>query len=94
MSGFGEWLLSIVRDILQFLIDIPLHVAQWLWEAVLKLLSTDFITGLITSATQLLSQIDPGIWYFMDFLQVPFGITVCFSALLMRFLIRRIPFIG
>lgn len=94
MSAFGHWLLSILQDILQFIADIPVAVADWLYQALLDLISTSFIVGIIQSAAQIFSAIDPSVWYFLNIMQVPFGISVVTSAYLLRFLVRRIPLIG
>lgn len=94
MTGFSDWLLSILQDILQFFVDAVVAVADWLYQALLDLISTSFIVGLITSAGELFAAIDPSVWYFMNIFQIPFGITVITSAYLLRFLVRRIPFIG
>ncbi|WP_307941535.1 DUF2523 family protein [Pseudomonas mosselii] len=94
MSGFGEWLLSILQQIIQFLADIVIAVADWLWQAMLSLISSSSIVGLIEVAGGLFESIDPSVWYFMSIFQIPYGITVVLSAYVLRFLIRRIPFIG
>lgn len=94
MTGFGDWLLSILQEILQFFVDAVVAIADWLYQALLDLISTSFIVGLITSAGELFTAIDPSVWYFMNIFQIPFGITVITSAYLLRFLVRRIPFIG
>lgn len=94
MTGFSDWLLSILQDILQFFVDAVVAVADWLYQALLDLISTSFIVGLITSAGDLFTAIDPSVWYFMSIFEIPFGISVVSSAYLLRFLVRRIPFIG
>ncbi|SDT62376.1 DUF2523 family protein [Pseudomonas prosekii] len=94
MTGFGDWLLSILQEILQFFVDAVVTIADWLYQALLDLISTSFIVGLISSAGELFTAIDPSVWYFLNIMQIPFGITVVSSAYLLRFLVRRIPFIG
>ncbi|QHF44945.1 hypothetical protein PspS35_14715 [Pseudomonas sp. S35] len=94
MSAFGDWLLSILREILQFFVDLIIQVADWLWQSLLELISSSFIMGLLTSSGELFTNISPSVWYFMNLMQLPFGITVVSSAYLLRFLVRRIPFIG
>lgn len=94
MSSFGEWLLSILQQILQFFADIVIAVADWLWQAVLSLISSNTIIGVIEVAGGLFESIDPSVWYFMSMFQIPYGITVVLGAYVLRFLIRRIPFIG
>lgn len=36
----------------------------------------------------------PGMWYFIDYVHLDVGISLTLSALVVRFLIRRIPFVG
>ncbi|WNF58474.1 DUF2523 family protein [Pseudomonas sp. SG20052] len=94
MTAFSDWLLSIFQEILQFFIDAVVSIADWLYQALLDLISTSFIVALITNAGELFTAIDPSVWYFLNIFQIPFGITVVTSAYMLRFLVRRIPFIG
>lgn len=51
--------------------------------------------GLSPSAlTNLLSQLPAGTWYWLDLFSFTQGACLIFSAMVYRFLIRRIPFIG
>ncbi len=58
------------------------------------------IAGLIapfigTSAlTAAFSGISAGVWWFLDFCQLAFGVPLLISAWVTRFIIRRIPFVG
>lgn len=36
----------------------------------------------------------PGIWFFLDFFNLAFGVPLLISAFVARFLIRRLPVIG
>ncbi len=38
--------------------------------------------------------LSPGVWFFLDFFQIPVGAPMLLSAFVTRFLIRRIPVIG
>lgn len=40
------------------------------------------------------SAIGPGVWFFLDFFQLGYGVPLVISAYVARFLIRRLPFIG
>lgn len=42
----------------------------------------------------LFNNLPSDMWYFLELLKVPFGITLFISAMLARFIIRRIPVIG
>lgn len=43
---------------------------------------------------QLFNSLPNDMWYFLELLEIPFGISLYISAMLARFIIRRIPVIG
>lgn len=47
--------------------------------------------GGLTSA---FSAVGPGVWFFLDFFQLGYGLPLVISAYVARFLIRRLPVIG
>lgn len=47
--------------------------------------------GGLTSA---FGAVSPGVWYFLDFFQLGYGLPLVLSAYIARFLIRRLPLIG
>ena len=42
----------------------------------------------------LFNNLPSDMWYFLELLKVPFGVTLFISTMLARFIIRRIPVIG
>jgi len=48
----------------------------------------------VSSLTSAFTGIPPGVWFFADFLQIGFGVPLCLSAYVTRFVIRRLPVIG
>lgn len=48
-------------------------------------------TGSLSSA---FSGLGSGVWYFVDFFNVSYGLPLVISAYVARFLIRRLPLIG
>ena len=42
----------------------------------------------------LFNNLPSDMWYFLELLKVPFGVTLFISAMFARFIIRRIPVIG
>lgn len=48
-------------------------------------------TGGLTSA---FSGIPSGVWYFLDMMQIGYGLPLLIAAYVSRFLIRRLPVIG
>lgn len=51
-----------------------------------------FISG--GSLTSAFSVLPAGVWYFLDFFNLAFGVPLILSAYVARFLIRRLPVIG
>lgn len=54
-------------------------------------------SGVLPSADSLsagLSSIPTGVWYFLDLVQFSTGFKIVISAMVAKFIIRRIPFIG
>lgn len=47
--------------------------------------------GGLTSA---FGAVGPGVWFFLDFFQLGYGLPLVISAYVARFLIRRLPIIG
>lgn len=94
MTAFAEWLISIIEQVIQFILDLPLVIADWLWQALLYLISASYIVPILETGGDLFTNIDPGVWYFLGLVQLPYGISVITTAYALRFLVRRIPFIG
>lgn len=46
------------------------------------------------SLTSAFSGLGPGVWFFLDFFNLAFGVPLLISAFVARFLIRRLPVIG
>lgn len=51
-----------------------------------------FVGG--SSLTSAFNGLDGGVWYFLDFFALDYGLPLILSAYVARFLIRRLPFIG
>lgn len=80
-AGTMKWLVgSVVFFGLAFLLEVVLDLLPaWLDAAAL---SAGF------------SVLTPEMWYFIDYFRVIEGLSLLLSAYALRFLIRRIPFIG
>lgn len=48
----------------------------------------------VQSLTNAFGGIDPGVWWFLDFFALDYGVPLLLSAFITRFLIRRLPVIG
>lgn len=47
-----------------------------------------------SSLSSAFSGLSSGVWFFLDFFNLGFGVPLIISALVTRFLIRRLPVIG
>ena len=47
-----------------------------------------------TNLPQLFSALPDTVWYFLNLANIPFGLSLVISAMVSRFIIRRIPVIG
>ena len=57
----------------------------------IELIAPHLGTASLTSA---FSGIDSGVWFYLDFFALSYGVPLVISAYVTRFLIRRLPFIG
>ena len=78
-------------------------VAKFFVFFALFFITTEFITVVIelfipenlrVNFQTLFNNLPSDMWYFLELLKVPFGVTLFISAMLARFIIRRIPVIG
>lgn len=48
----------------------------------------------VSSLASAFGSISPGVWFWLDFFQLGYGVPLLISAFVTRFLIRRLPVIG
>jgi hypothetical protein len=51
-----------------------------------------FVSG--AQLSSVFGGLDPGIWFFLDFFNLSYGIPLILSAYIARFMIRRLPIVG
>ena len=93
MGEFALWLLQLIDDLFSFIFELVASFFGWLLDGLLSVLErglTPFLGPLVSG----FEQIPDSVMYFLGFLNVPFGIASILTAYSIRFLIRRIPFIG
>ena len=85
-----SWLLREV--IVKFVVFAAVFAAvAFLVPYAITYLSSFIGTGSLTSA---FSSLPAGVWYFLDLFRMDYGLPLCLSAYVSRFLIRRLPVIG
>lgn len=84
------WILRTV--VLQFLVMAVVMVIVTKLAPVVLSYAANFISA--PSLDGVFGSIPPGVWYFLDFFPLDWGLPAIISAYVARFCIRRIPFIG
>lgn len=90
VSAFNAVLSWVARSVI---IKFVLYTGLWF-------VATEFLQLLAArlpvaaSLSSAFAQQSPTVWYFLDLFKIPFGISSCLAALVLRFGIRRIPLIG
>ncbi len=87
LSDFTDWLLTVLTWL-------PKKVWEWLMNALASALENISVPSWMASAQDSLNAVPSGVIWFANMLQIPSGIAIVLSALLIRFIIRRIPLIG
>lgn len=109
LSGFADWLLGIIESFVQWLTDTVVAIIEWIgefllwclqkvWELLLAGLAEVFeaipAPDFMTQAGGFFGGIPTTVVYFLQFFAVAEGLSFIATALVLRFIIRRIPLIG
>lgn len=73
---------------------VPMKIFEKLMGSLGDMIAAIPAPGFFQTAALGLSGVPPGVAFFVGFMQLPEGITMILSAYLLRFAIRRLPFIG
>ncbi|TCO81105.1 hypothetical protein EV699_110131 [Plasticicumulans lactativorans] len=93
LTQFAEWLSGALESFAVWVLSGLLSAVAGALETVFGLCGTcQSFTGAGVGAA--FGQITSYIWWFLGFAQIGFGISVVASAYGLRFIIRRLPFIG
>lgn len=90
---FAPVLTFLLRDVVvKFVVFTAIFaVVAFLVPIAVGFLSPYIGTSALTSA---FGALGPGVWYFLDFFNLSYGLPLLISAFVARFLIRRLPVIG
>jgi len=87
LSDFAEWL----KDLLLW---VPLKLWELLLDGLAGVLEAMPVPSFINSAQGYMNGIGGNVLWMLNVFAVPEGMAMVMSALLLRFVLRRIPFIG
>lgn len=87
LSQFADWLLKVLE-----------FVPKWIWSECLKALASVInaipVPGFVSQVQGFWNGVPSGIWYFVGWMHLGWGVSALLSAYVIRFLIRRIPVVG
>ena len=93
-----DQLIQFIARILTWLLDLVKWAAEWLWNEVLGALVTVLsaipVPQFLTDAPSVLAALPSGIAWGLNAFCVPQGLVIYLGALLIRFIIRRLPIVG
>lgn len=87
LSDFAEWL----KDLLLW---VPLKLWELLLDGLAGVLDAIPVPSFISSAQGYMNGIGGNVLWMLNVFAVPEGMVMVMSALILRFVLRRIPFIG
>lgn len=86
LSSFSQWLINV-------LLWVPLKLFAMLLDGLASIFEAIPVPDWVSTAQAGLSALSP-IGYYLNLFAVPQGFATIISAYILRFLIRRIPFVG
>lgn len=93
-----DWFLGLVTDFLDWLLDLVAWIPREIWSGLLDGLAQALeaipAPAFLQQAGSFFGGIPSNIVYFFQFFAVAEGLGFIITALLLRFLVRRIPIIG
>lgn len=105
LSALADWLLSLIEplliwvndlanEFLETLIQLPMYAFEGLCRGFADFLRELPAPDFVLDAGGIFQHVPQEIAFYSNMLEIPYGITVITSALLLRFVLRRIPVIG
>jgi hypothetical protein len=97
-DSIKQWFVDILKETLQWFLD----AVQWLGKTIFKELMEGLssliealpVPDFVSNAGSFFGSLPSGVIYFLNFFAIQEGMTMILAAYVLRFAIRRIPFIG
>jgi hypothetical protein len=94
MTYLIQYIQTILAWLLGFVDWILIEVFKVLCTAVLAVIDAIPVPSFFANASGLMASLPAGVVYFAQAAQIGNGLTILMSAIGLRFLIRRLPFVG
>lgn len=96
--GWVEKLFDFLREQLQWLLDfllwLPKRIFELLLDGLVAVLAVIPVPQWMTNLSTDFGALPAGVLFFLNAMEVPTGIGIFVSAYALRFLIRRLPWVG
>ena len=94
MEAIINWFADVFERFTNWIMEFVKWVFQNILDALAAIIEAIPVPDFVSNASNLFSQIPGEVAYFLHFFAIPQGITMILSAYALRFVLRRIPFIG
>lgn len=85
---------ELLQKLLDILLYVPRKILELLLDALAALLEQIPVPDWLQNIPDGFAALGSTIWYFLDAAQISYGFSVITGAFVLRFIIRRLPFIG
>ena len=93
-----DWLIKFFARIVHWLHDyllwLPLHICKLILQGIFAFMAWLPVPQFMTDAVGWVASIPPSVAYFLSSCHIGTGMTYILTAYILRFVLRRIPFIG
>lgn len=93
-----DWLFGVITSFYEWIIGLVAWIPKMIWSGILEALAGVItaipVPAFIGQAQGFFNGIPSSIVYFFPYFAIEEGLAMILSALLLRFLLRRIPLIG
>jgi len=87
LSDFSAWIVKVI-------LWLPFKIIEILVDGLVEVVKIIPGCDCFQGVAGLVSAIPPSVWWFLNIAQFPAGLSFIAAALLARFALRRLPFIG
>lgn len=94
IEPFLTWINDLANDFFELLLAFPEYVFEGICRGFAEFLRELPAPSFVLEAGSIFQHVPPELAFYSRMLEIPFGISVITAALLLRFVLRRIPIIG
>lgn len=94
IKSFFKWMNDAFDAFIDFLLNLPEWIFSKLAAGIVSFFEAIPAPDFFTTAAQAFSSVPSSVIYFAEAFQIGTGISMVLGAYLLRFILRRLPFIG